>query len=155
MKLCFPIAEFIPCLYYLNAKNICIYHDNGDATCEIPWRFHVQNLDESQQNCADIPIYWDALGASDTKCSVQVHDHWSVHFGFHQISRNKHPNSWWRHQMETLSALVALCARNSPVTGEFPSQRPVTWSFDVFFYLRLNKQLSKQLRRWWFETPSR
>ena len=37
---------------------------------------------------------------------------------------------------------------------EFPAQRPVTWSFDVFFDLRLNKRLSKQSRRWWFETPS-
>ena len=39
---------------------------------------------------------------------------------------------WWRHQMETFSALLALCAGNSPVTGEIPSQRPVTRSFDVF-----------------------
>ena len=46
--------------------------------------------------------------------------------------------SWWRHQMETFSALLALCAGNSPVTGEFPSQRPVTWSFVVFFDLRRN-----------------
>ena len=30
--------------------------------------------------------------------------------------------TWWRHQMETFSALLALCAGNSPVTGEFPSQ---------------------------------
>ena len=52
-----------------------------------------------------------------------------------------------------ISALLALCAVNSPVTDEFPSQRPVTRSFDVFFYLRLNKQLSKQSRRRWFETP--
>ena len=36
---------------------------------------------------------------------------------------------------------MALCAGNSPVTGEFPSQRPVTRSFDVFFDLRLNKGL--------------
>ena len=57
---------------------------------------------------------------------------------------------WWRHQMETLSALRALCAGNSPVTGEFPAQRPVTRSFDVFFDLRLNKMLSKQSRGWWF-----
>ena len=28
--------------------------------------------------------------------------------------------------------------------GEFPTQRPVTRSFDVFFDLRLNKRLSKQ-----------
>ena len=58
----------------------------------------------------------------------------------------------WRHQMETFSALLAFCAGNSPVTGEFPAQRPVARSFDVFFDLRLNQQLSKQ---WWFETPSR
>ena len=61
--------------------------------------------------------------------------------------------SWWRHQ--TFSALLALCAGNSPVTGEFPAQRPVTRSFDVFFDLRLNKLLSKQSRDWWFETLSR
>ena len=34
-----------------------------------------------------------------------------------------------------------------------PSQRPVTRSFDVFFSLRLNKQLSKQSWGLWFETP--
>ena len=37
--------------------------------------------------------------------------------------------------------------------GEFPAQRPVTRSFDVFFHLRLNKRLSKQPWGWWFETP--
>ena len=56
--------------------------------------------------------------------------------------------------METFSALLALCAGNSPVTGEFTSQRPVTRSFDVFFYLHQNKRLSKQSRHRWFETPS-
>ena len=54
--------------------------------------------------------------------------------------------SWWRHQIETFSALLAICAGNSPVTGEVPAQRPVTRSFDVFFDLRPNKRLSKQ---WW------
>ena len=38
--------------------------------------------------------------------------------------------------------------------GEFPAQRPVTWSFGVFFALRLNKRLSKQSSGWWFETLS-
>ena len=58
--------------------------------------------------------------------------------------------------MGTFSALLALCEGNLPVTSEFPSQRPVMWSFDVFFDLCLNKGLSKQLsRRRWFETPSR
>ena len=37
--------------------------------------------------------------------------------------------------------------------GECPTQRPVTQSFDVFFDLRLNKRLSKQLWGWWFEMP--
>ena len=62
--------------------------------------------------------------------------------------------SWWRHQRETFSALLALCAGNSPVTGEFPAQRPVTRSFDIFFDLWLNKRLSKQSWGWLFETPS-
>ena len=62
---------------------------------------------------------------------------------------------WWRHQMKTFSALLALCAGNSPVTGEFLPQRPVTQRFDVFFDLHRNKRSSKQLWGWWFETPSR
>ena len=64
--------------------------------------------------------------------------------------------SWWCHQMETgpLCGEFTGC-RNSPVTGEFPTQRPVTRRFDVFFDLRLNKRLSKQSWGWWLETPSR
>ena len=59
--------------------------------------------------------------------------------------------SWWRHQMETFYALLALCAGNSPGTGELVT--PVTRSFDVFF--DLNGRLNKQSWGWWFETPSR
>ena len=44
----------------------------------------------------------------------------------------RHLGTSWRHQMEAFSALRALCAGNSPVPGEFPSQKPVTQSFDVF-----------------------
>ena len=62
--------------------------------------------------------------------------------------------SWWRHQMETFSALLALCAGNSPVTFDFHSLRPVTRRFDAFFNLRLNIQLSKQSWDWWLDTPS-
>ena len=68
-----------------------------------------------------------------------------VHFNF----------SWWRHQMETFSALLAIFAGNSFITGEFPALRPVTRSFYVFFDLCLNKRLSKQSWGWWFETLSR
>ena len=59
--------------------------------------------------------------------------------------------------METFSALLAICVGNSLVSGEipageFPAQRPVTQSFDIFFDLRLNKWLNKQSWGWWFET---
>ena len=51
--------------------------------------------------------------------------------------------SLWCHQMETFSALLALCEGNPPVTGWFPSQSSGTISFDVSFDLRLNKHLNK------------
>ena len=72
-----------------------------------------------------------------------------IQLGLYQV-----PLSWWRHQMETFSALLAICAGNSPVTDEFRAQRHVTPSFDVFFELRLNKRFRKQTWGWWFETPS-
>ena len=57
--------------------------------------------------------------------------------------------------METFSSLLGICAGNAAVTGEFPAQRLVTRSFDVFYDQRLNKRLSKQWWGWWFETQSR
>ena len=56
--------------------------------------------------------------------------------------------------METFSALLAICAGNSPVPGEFPTLRPVTRGCDVFFDLRPNNRLSKQWWSWWVETPT-
>ena len=47
-------------------------------------------------------------------------------------------------------ALLAFCAGNAPVTGEFPTQRPMTRGFNIFFDLCL----SKQSWDWWFETAS-
>ena len=72
------------------------------------------------------------------------------------------PNPWvrvhiqlcclrWRHQMETFSALLAICAGNSPVPVNSPHKGQ--WH-DVFFDLSPNKRLSKQWWGWWFETPS-
>ena len=79
--------------------------------------------------------FWKRLGTKQTTCITRT--------------------TWWRHQMETFSALLAICAGNSPVPGEFPAQRPVTRSFDVFFDLHPNKRLSKQWWGWWFEMLSR
>ena len=80
----------------------------------------------------------EANNASISSCTCQHDSDWA----------------WWRHQMETFSALLAICVGNSLVTGEFPAQMPVTRSFDVFFDLRLNNPLSKQWWGLWFETPS-
>ena len=51
--------------------------------------------------------------------------------------------AWWRHQMEAFSALLAICAGNSPGPVEFPS-RSSDAELWCFFDLRLNKRLSKQ-----------
>ena len=50
----------------------------------------------------------------------------------------------WCHQIETISALLALCAGNLPVISEFPSQRPVTWSFDFFICPWTNAWVNNQ-----------
>ena len=78
---------------------------------------------------------------------------WTINLLGLLVRRPKY-SAWWRHQMETINALLAFCAGNSPVTGEFPAQRPVALSFHVFFDLRLSKRLSKQSCGWWSETPS-
>ena len=64
-------------------------------------------------------------------------------------ARNRHMASTWCCQMETFSALLALCEGKPLFSGGFPSQRPVSQSFDIFFDVRVNKQS----RRWWFEMP--
>ena len=65
-----------------------------------------------------IPSLWH-FGTSATK-DGNMCLHWKI-------------GSWWRHQMETFSTLLAFCAGNSPVTGELSAQRPVTRCFDVLW----------------------
>ena len=97
---------------------------------------------------------FDYHGLSSMPTLISLLPLWCVGWN-HLAIPKRFGNAWWRHQMETCSALLAICAGNSPVPGEFPAQRPVTRSFDVFFDLRLNKRLSKQSWGWWFETLSR
>ena len=92
-------------------------------------------------------MYWRQLGTRPSATTMLAR--------LWHYTSTQESYSWWRNQMETFSALLAICAGNSPVPGEFPAQRPVTRSFDVFFDLRLNKPLSKQSWGWWFETLSR
>ena len=90
-------------------------------------------------------------------------------FPTQKASNAENVSIWWRHHgeiwcyicihsdlIQTISyyLIQTISYYWLPVTGEFPSQRPVMWSFDVFFDLGLNKWLSKQSRRWWFETLS-
>ena len=80
---------------------------------------------------------------------------WVVLCRYHSVlCLLNHIITWWRRQMETFSALMALCAENSLVTGEFSSERPVRQTFSCFLWSRLIKQC-KQSRRRWFQTPSR
>ena len=75
----------------------------------------------------------------------------SVHYKY---SSCRYWTPWKRLKMETFSVWLTLCEGNPPVTCGFPSQRPVTQSFGVFFDLRLNKRLSNQSRRWRLKTLS-
>ena len=100
-----------------------------------------------------IVIYWADFGLVSVGCYISTTHFQSIVYGPFsswcipetQIACCQFcPTIWWRHQMETFSALLAIRAGNSPVPGEFPAQRPVTRSFDVFFDLRLNERLRKQ-----------
>ena len=90
--------------------------------------------------------YTISVLGNDRKCHELLYDSWN-NFSSTWV---KFDTSWWRHQIKTFSALLAIRAGNSPVPGEFPAQRPVRRSFDVF----LNKRLSNQCWGWCFETPS-
>ena len=92
------------------------------------------------------------LSFTHFSCSTFAPSTLSIWLSCNKLNAVYEPFTWWCHQIETFSALLAICAGNSPVTGEFPAQRPVTRSFNVFFDLRLNKRLSKQWWGWRFET---
>ena len=72
---------------------------------------------------------WIIRGDLFTHCSDLSHIIWETMPGIYIYKVAQ----WWRHQMETFSVWLAICAGNSPVPVEFPSQRPVTRSFPIFF----------------------
>ena len=102
---------------------ICIRYWMADDQKHTPWSWYLLNKKNNGQH-SNLPARGGSAGC------------YMIEF------------SWWRHQMESFSALLALCKGNSSVKGS------VKQSFDVFFNLRLNTRLSKQSRRRWFETPS-
>ena len=85
----------------------------------------------SQKDCqwTFAVFYWRSINTIKWFGSVRQHGQWR---NIALLCDNKvYCISWWRHQMETFSALLDLCARNSTVTGEFQAQMPVMRNFDV------------------------
>ena len=96
-------------------------------------------LHDGTVNNYDIVIEWKtSLSLPSSVCLNQVYCSNKYMYCTPPTNRLRFVVAWWRHQMETFSVLLALCEGNSPVGGGFPSQRPVTRSFDSFFDLRLN-----------------
>ena len=129
-------AAYISCYYpFVNLRNIPTIDENV---------WYVQNIARHMHTAHDTIMF-------HPHPLLLLHGHWGHYPMTAPVPVKQHiyiyiHNTWWRHQMETFSALLAICAENSPVPCEFPAQRPVMRSFDVFFDLRLNKRLSKQ---WW------
>ena len=121
-----------------NVTFICFFLVHMQNCQHFPWRCHEMNTFLSFSDCTDLTANHMAKSLLSPN-APNVYEAWVM---FASIFKSL--ISWWRHQMETFSALLAICAGNSPVPGEFTAQRPVTRSFDVFLDLRLNKRLSKQ-----------
>ena len=118
--------------YYLCRLNyFCAFHTIfGVLTLSIQ-RFLLNRFTVSKYWIFISKSYWILVWVTFRATLVQKNPvQWSC---FVASSSDYVPVAWCRHQMKTFFALLALCAGNSPVTGEFPSQRPVTRCFDVFF----------------------
>ena len=108
--------------------------------CSIYYRFDGKSLQTVAEIFTDRGInlilvfesLWTRLGADFVPVAYQ--NQYSQYYQSHQQQNsNDYPwnrpavqtwkETWWRHQMETFSALLAICAGNSPVPGEFPAQR--------------------------------
>ena len=113
------MTQHFPCLAMVDADRNSSRHTPCSLLCEVGWEW-VRVTRQWWSVMTDwLDLCWTGWDCSPT-------------FNFQR-------RTWWHHQMETFSALLVVCEGHSPVTGEFPSQRPVTRSFDVFFDLRLNK----------------
>ena len=132
-----------------NDRSFKISCSFGRSARFIESRFAVRNYIACAPSMQSHPLICNAIC---TCTSPWSHDQWLFN-----LKKTRHGSCqvpWWRHQMETFSASLAICVGNSLVTGEFPAQMPVTRSVDVPFDLLLNKRLSIQGWGWLFETPS-
>ena len=120
--------------------NLSLYWREGHPVYLVIWKWY-SSLEHGQSLIIE---------KFESTCDVR----WDCVMGLECINWTSCRISWWRNQMEIFFALLVIWGGNSPVTGEFPAQRPVTRSFEFFLGLHLNKRLSKWWG-WWFETPSR
>ena len=97
---------------------------------------------------APLVIVWNWLGRDDPLPNKQQSERIP---GLRSCAVHSSAIPWWRHQTEAFSSLLALCAGNSPATGEFPAQRASNADFDVGPHKLLNKQSNER----WFETTWR
>ena len=95
---------------------------------------------------------------NNTACCIAISRLFAEQDGGHcdytlpcNYSHNLIITSWWRHQMETFSALLALCEGKPPVIGGFPHK--CQWRGAMMFSL-INKRLNKHSRRRWLGTSS-
>ena len=87
--------------------------------------------------------HFDSL-KSRARYIIHINFNFTFHCRFFMMTSSK-----WNH----FPRYWPFVTGNSLLTGEFPSQRPVTWSFDVFFDLCLHKRLNKHLWGCIFEMP--
>ena len=128
-------------VFYTYGPNMVILAWTGDElSCGQAWDYCTHRRTHRQTQATTIPE-----GQNRPRVKILIYEHmlW--------IKFKCNSYTWWSHQMETFSVLLALCAGNSPVTGEKASDAEL-W---CFFDLCLNKRLSKQSWGWWFATPSR
>ena len=97
---------------------------------------------------APLVIVWNLLGRDDPLPNKQQSERIP---GLRSCAVHSSAIPWWRHQTEAFSSLMALCAGNSPATGEFPAQRTSNADFDVGPHTLLNKQSNER----WFDTTWR
>ena len=131
--------------YHQTSRPVVISHSGVAAKVITP---HIQgNTAECRSNAVQfITILQTALRWQQQN----VNQTWNL-----QQTPHTSP-SWATYEVAIMISLNKLeRVITAPHTGEFPTQRPVMQSFDVFFDLRMNKRLSKPSRRRWFETLSR
>ena len=144
-------------------RYMCTIRKGTEENCAINCHWHCHCFRNEKDSHLDHPRLPAAQPSLHKTTGNQTEVHYGMNRKIHFSSLQTYTDCpppllsgcvpWCRHQMETFSALVAICAGNSPVSAEFPAQRPVTRSFDMFCDLRLNKRLGKQPWGWWFETP--